>query len=269
MFHVNYFHVIMSDNEISQEPIDIPIFKKRKRCNLQSLSKLSKKSKNSGFAEDEEIDTEAGLNTAFSKMDSQLLSDYVAQRTRKHDKDLSTVELEDKYIKASYIADTTSWGKKRNLDNLPSFLENFSGNLNELWTAPSETGAPHTIIVASAGIRAANIARSVRKFPEKEAKVAKLFAKHIPIQDAIKFLKTYRTGIAIGTPQRIKDLTDNGALKIDCLKRIVVDASHIDQKKRGILEMKETQIALISWLTQKDLRERYCDKNGGIKLLFY
>lgn len=62
---------------------------------------------------------------------------------------------------ASYIADTTSWGKKRNLDNLPSFLENFSGNLNELWTAPSETGAPHTIIVASAGIRAANIARQV------------------------------------------------------------------------------------------------------------
>lgn len=102
MFHVNYFHVIMSDNEISQEPIDIPIFKKRKRCNLQSLSKLSKKSKNSGFAEDEEIDTEAGLNTAFSKMDSQLLSDYVAQRTRKHDKDLSTVELEDKYIKGSF-----------------------------------------------------------------------------------------------------------------------------------------------------------------------
>jgi U3-containing 90S pre-ribosomal complex subunit len=39
-----------------------------------------------------------GLNHAFAKMDSLLLSDYVAQRVRRFGGDLSQVEMEDKYI---------------------------------------------------------------------------------------------------------------------------------------------------------------------------
>ena len=44
----------------------------------------------------------------------------------------------------------------------------------------------------------------------KDAKIAKLFAKHIKIQDAINFLKNMRTGIAVGTPARLKDLMQDG-----------------------------------------------------------
>jgi protein CMS1 len=64
-------------------------------------------------------------------------------------------------------------------------------------------------------------------------------------------------------------LTPPGALQIDRLERIVVDASHIDQKKRGILDMKETQVPLVVWLGQQEFRERYAAKSGGIQLLFY
>jgi protein CMS1 len=64
-------------------------------------------------------------------------------------------------------------------------------------------------------------------------------------------------------------LTLPGALQIDRLERIVVDASHIDQKKRGILDMKETQVPLVVWLGQQEFRERYAAKSGGIQLLFY
>jgi protein CMS1 len=53
------------------------------------------------------------------------------------------------------------------------------------------------------------------------------------------------------------------------LERIVVDASHIDQKKRGILDMKETQVPLIVWLGQQEFRGKYTAKSGGIQLLFY
>jgi protein CMS1 len=49
----------------------------------------------------------------------------------------------------------------------------------------------------------------------------------------------------------------------------VIDASHIDQKKRGILEMKETQVPLTAWLGQKEFKERYGASTGGIQLLFY
>lgn len=117
--------------------------------------------------------------------------------------------------------------------------------------------------------------------------MAKLFAKHIKLQDSIKFLKSTRTGIAVGTPTRLKDLMDDGrvplpyhtqttqtnsssgALAVDRLERIVVDASHIDVKKRGILDMKETQVPLIVWLGQTDLKERYTAADKGIQLLFY
>lgn len=53
--------------------------------------------------------------------------------------------------------------------------------------------------------------REVRKFQMKDATVAKLFAKHIKLQDSVKFLKSTRTGIAVGTPQRLKALMDDGS----------------------------------------------------------
>jgi protein CMS1 len=58
-------------------------------------------------------------------------------------------------------------------------------------------------------------------------------------------------------------------LIVDRLERIVVDASHIDVKKRGILDMKETQIPLMSWLGQTEFKERYASEKDGIQLLFY
>jgi protein CMS1 len=76
--------------------------KKRKRGPEQDQSsrKTAKKSKTkkANAVDEDELDTELGINTAFSHMDNQLLADYVAQRTRKYESDLSLVELEDKYI---------------------------------------------------------------------------------------------------------------------------------------------------------------------------
>jgi protein CMS1 len=60
-----------------------------------------------------------------------------------------------------------------------------------------------------------------------------------------------------------------GALAVDRLERIIIDASHIDVKKRGILEMKETQVPLILWLGQAEFKERYAAAKDGIQLLFF
>jgi protein CMS1 len=49
----------------------------------------------------------------------------------------------------------------------------------------------------------------------------------------------------------------------------VIDASHIDQKKRGILDMKEIQIPLVQLLSREELMKRYGEESGGIELLFY
>lgn len=70
--------------------------KKRKRGSAIDTSKP--KSKKAKAQNEDDLDVEAGINRAFAQMDNQLLADYVAQRTRKYESDLSMIELEDKYI---------------------------------------------------------------------------------------------------------------------------------------------------------------------------
>lgn len=60
-----------------------------------------------------------------------------------------------------------------------------------------------------------------------------------------------------------------GALSVEHLKRIVIDASHIDQKKRGIMDMKETMLPLAKWLTRTEFRERYADPKKPLELMFF
>ena len=100
-----------------------------------------------------------------------------------------------------------------------------------------------------------------------------------------------RIGIGVGTPERLIALIDAGtwgfgppeesanglcliltsagALSLAKLDRIVVDFSHIDQKKRGIMDMKETQEPLMRLLGRKELRDRYGMDDGGLDLLFF
>ena len=151
-------------------------------------------------------------------MDSQLLADHVAQRTKRFQTELSLVELDDIRLSASAIQDTTDYQEARTLENLPAFLEQYAakskatghGKKNELHAAPKAKGTPHTLVIAGAGIRAADLTRALRTFQTKEAKVEKLFAKHIKLKDAIEEIKKSRMSFGVGTPQRIMDLMDNG-----------------------------------------------------------
>ena len=67
------------------------------------------------------------------------------------------------------------------------------------------------------------------------------------------------------------DVSDenSGALSISKLERIVIDVSYVDQKKRGILDMKETQVPLIEWLNRPDLKQRFSGGVDSIDLLLY
>ncbi|KAL2149892.1 hypothetical protein VTH82DRAFT_7568 [Thermothelomyces myriococcoides] len=245
--------------------------KKRKLQDDERPRKKNKKHRKKVREDEADLDVEAGLNRAFERMDGQLLADHLAQKTRRFGTDLSPIELSDLYISANYIRDSTSWEKPRSLENLPSFLEIFSRESEKLDEAPKKPGSPHTLIVTGAGLRAADLVRAVRKFQKKGNTVAKLFAKHFKLEEQVSFLQKNRTGIAVGTPQRLTDLIEHGALSIKDLRRIVVDASHIDQKKRGIADMRETMLPLAKLLCRKDLKERYEDEdpNRHIDLLFY
>ncbi|KAL6871318.1 U3-90S pre-ribosomal complex subunit domain-containing protein [Trichoderma novae-zelandiae] len=231
--------------------------------------KKAKKRKAKHAVDDESLDSELGLNTLFSKMDSQLLADYHVQRLARFGTDLSPVELSDLALSASSITDTTSWQETRSLEKLPDFLEKFSDHPESLSRAQKKKGMPHTIIVAGAGLRAADLTRAVRKFSGKDNLVAKLFAKHMKVEEQVALLQNKKIGIGVGTPARLMELIDNGSLSLDKLQRLVVDASHIDQKKRGIMDMKDTMMPLARFLARKEFKDRYADEKKPLALLFY
>lgn len=233
-----------------------------------------KKTKKPRDVDDETLDVALGVNHAIAHMDSRLLADHIAQRTKRFRPELSLVEADDCYLPERAILDTSTWQKTRTADELPAFLEHFAGSRRKkkgrkLADASAENGSPHTLVVASAGLRAADLTRALRKFRTKDAMVAKLFAKHIKLKEAIETVKMTRINIGVGTPQRLIDLLEDGALSIEHLERVVVDASHIDQKKRGILDMKETQTPLVQLLSRVQLKERYGPGEKRVELLFF
>ena len=120
---------------------------------------------------------------------------------------------------AAAIVDTADFTAPRLKENLPSFLEQFATSRRgkgggKLSDASKDKGSPHTLVVCGAGLRAADLTRALRPFQTKDALVAKLFAKHIKLKEAIETVSTSRIGIGVGTPQRIMDLVDQGKKRL-------------------------------------------------------
>lgn len=59
------------------------------------------------------------------------------------------------------FSDTSSWTQERTLNALPAFLEHFSGLTRQRLsqTATASPGQPHTLVIACAGLRAADLTR--------------------------------------------------------------------------------------------------------------
>ncbi|KAF2021600.1 hypothetical protein BU24DRAFT_404601 [Aaosphaeria arxii CBS 175.79] len=240
-----------------------------KKARKKARRKENKKQKAKAINNDD-LDQELGVNHAFERMDSQLLADYINSRTRLYGTDLSSVELEDRFIPSRSIQDASAWDKPRTLNNLAAFLKSRDPELKPTPSKPC--GAPHTLVITASGIRAADVFRSLRSgLPTQGVKnpsVAKLFAKHMKLAEQVGHLNKSKIDFGVGTPERLSALLEQKALSTANLKRIVVDVSYIDQKKRGILDMKELQEPLIQLLVRQELRSVDNVDEGGL-LVFY
>ncbi|KAL4754753.1 hypothetical protein BDW72DRAFT_101971 [Aspergillus terricola var. indicus] len=260
-------------------PSEGPSNKKRKSGNRKKDKKDKKDQKDQKDQKDkpkairgEPLEKERkgiSVNEAIVKMDGQLLADHFVQKAKRHNKELTAVELSDLSVPESAFLDTSSFTSPRTLEKLPDFLKAFSPKGVKLSDSSEQKGTPHTIVVSPAGLRAADVVRALRTFQTKESPIGKLFAKHIKLEEAKQFLERARVGIGAGTPARISDLINSGSLKLDELKRIVIDGSYVDQKQRGIFDMKETHLPLLQLLTRSEFRERYGAKEKKIEVLVF
>ncbi len=64
-------------------------------------------------------------------------------------------------------------------------------------------------------------------------------------------------------------LMSAGALTSAKLERVIIDCSHIDQKKRSIFDMRETQQPLMHLLNRSELKCRYGSGSGDVQLMVY
>ena len=115
---------------------------------------------------------------------------------------------------------------------------------------------------------------------------------HIFFSQVAAFADDPRIGIGVGTPSRIIDLLnagqltasaqiessqetkifmliDVGALDSSTIECVIIDCSYIDQKKRGIFDMRETQQPLMQLLNRHELKSRFGGSKEEIHLIMY
>jgi protein CMS1 len=68
----------------------------------KKLKRKEKKKLKVKEIDEDDLDQALGVNHAFEHMDGQLVADYVNARTRLYGKELSSVELEDKFIPGTH-----------------------------------------------------------------------------------------------------------------------------------------------------------------------
>ncbi|KAI9655842.1 MAG: hypothetical protein M1821_005277 [Bathelium mastoideum] len=259
---------------------------KRKRETEPAVSnkpalKRKKKAK-SNASEDHASGERNGVNEAIGHMDGNLLADHIAQCIKRFEPDLSSVELEDRYVPGNLVLYWLLVVRSGTKDTDSRHYQNAQYTIRRIGVFREPQTTWHSILnitwkgqrlqlsfqALPTRVDVPTLLSSLRKFQSKDSMVAKLFAKHIKLKEAKDMVKRTRIGIGVGTPQRLIDLLDDGALSIEHLERIVVDASHINQKQRGILDMRETEIPLSQLLARKELRSRY-NSEQKVDLLFF
>ncbi|ORY41450.1 U3-containing 90S pre-ribosomal complex subunit-domain containing protein [Leucosporidium creatinivorum] len=195
------------------------------------------------------------------------LVDALAEKQKRALPKLSNMEMDDLRLPESYLIDTSSTTERTNLQ---AFLRAAFPTLpNTLAKVPKKEGSPRLLVIAGAALRVADLCREVKDFKTKEVDVAKLFAKHFKLAEHAEYLNKTKTGIAVGTPNRIGKLLDEtDSLHLTHLSHIILDATHLDAKKRSLVDMPEAREDLFKLvLGNKDIVERL--KEGKCKIVIY
>ncbi|KAI0340610.1 hypothetical protein BDW22DRAFT_388110 [Trametopsis cervina] len=192
-----------------------------------------------------------------------MLVDYLSSMQAKTFSKMSGIELADIQIPGkcphpfeyggrliqgqteSSIVDTSLWTGSRNLDQLPDFISKITPALRiRLAQRPKASGAPTLIYISGAALRVADVTRILKDKKlrgEKGGEVAKLFARHIKLEEHVSYLRRTKLSAAAGTPGRLGKLLECDALLTSALSHIIVDVSYRDAKKRNVLDIPETR----------------------------
>lgn len=195
------------------------------------------------------------------------MADFFAQKIAKHYGDSTSIEQQDMSIPKSWLTDTTDFDESHIASNLSAYLEKFTNGGRETLSTCEAEASPHTLIIASSGIRVADLVRELRVYNTDTSKVGKFIAKHMKLKENIEYLAKTKVGIAVATPARLKDLIEQKAMKLDDMATILIDASYLDEKKRALTDMADLFKPLVELLHHETVKSRL--KAGTSRLLVF
>ena len=110
--------------------------------------------------------------------------------------------------------------------------------------------SPLALIICSSARRAVQVLKEIKGF---KVKAAKLFAKHLTVEEQTLWLQETAFGIAVGTPHRLNALCHrNKALNLTQTKLIVLDA-HADPKGFTVCTLPDTASDCMEFLKEQVL----------------
>ncbi|RUS20075.1 U3-containing 90S pre-ribosomal complex subunit-domain containing protein [Jimgerdemannia flammicorona] len=229
----------------------------------------SKKRKTDGKSPKKKKKSHIVENVDITSLDRASQCEYIWEVQKKAIPSLSTMELEERRVPEDAFLDTKPFASPHTINNFASFIKfGVTSYKKKLVVKPSDDiqrGAPVVLILTSSAIRAVDVIRAMTEF-QKQAKVAKLFAKHLKLEEQIAFLNNTIVNVAVGTPARVmKLIEESGALKLDRLELVVVDCDK-DKKEFTIFDLLEVREYLFKFLGTHFVRGA---KGGGVRLALY
>ncbi len=153
---------------------------------------------------------------------------------------------------------------------------------------PAQKGAPTALVITSAALRAADLARVLRDMKgTKGGDVAKLFAKHFKLEEHAEYLRRTLVSAGVGTPGRLgRLLSETGmsfhafpfhfvltrlppdSVSLKALTHIILDVTFRDVKNRSLLDIPETRDPLFKLVLAND-GIRAAIASGKIKVVLF
>ncbi|XP_033473424.1 protein CMSS1 isoform X1 [Epinephelus lanceolatus] len=130
---------------------------------------------------------------------------------------------------------------------LSSYLKQVCPKWSKIQKQHTQQSSVVLLIVCSSALRTIELIKQLTAF-KGEAKVLKLFAKHIKVEEQVKLLQKGVTHIGVGTPGRISALIEKEGLSLQALKYLVLDWNWRDQKLRRMVDVPEVKLDFMKLL---------------------
>ncbi|MCI4378193.1 hypothetical protein PGIGA_G00213090 [Pangasianodon gigas] len=149
--------------------------------------------------------------------------------------------------------------------SLSSYLKEVCPKWAKVQKQHTQTRSVVLLIVCSSALRTIELIKQLTTF-KGEAKVLKLFAKHIKAEDQMKLLSKSVAHIGVGTPGRLSTLIEKEGLSLQGLRYLVLDWNYRDQKQRRMVDIPEVKAEFLKLMETGIIKK--CQE-GAVKIALF